>query len=179
MKAGKIFWLIFLSIALLPGPAQLAYGQNLLLGGAGGSGLLGRPSQICELNLDNATGNWVQVLPDGATQTFNWGNGKYFVMTGVCTRFYANTVNTHPYRLFFKAPNGTILWLDNLENLTYPTTGSTVWGGGIIEALSPGIVMSVKPTIEVRQLPVPPNNPNTGPVIPGSVYLTITGYIVP
>jgi hypothetical protein len=179
MKAYRLFLMILLTMALFPGAPQLTQGEDLFVVVGGGGGLLTKGSQITELYLDNATGDWVQILPNGSTQTFSWGNGKSFIMTYVNVRFYADTPNTHPYRVFYKAPNGTGLWITNLGNYTYPTSESTVWGGTQTESLSPGIVMTVKPAMEVRQQLVPPNDPYAGPVISGTLYMRIMGYVVP
>ncbi len=181
MKAARLFWLSLLAIALLPGSASFAGSgdSTLLLMPKGDAQLLGSSRQVTELYLEEGGTNWYRILPDGTTQVVTWDSGKSFVMTHVAVRFYANSPNTHPYRLFFKAPNGTSLWIDNLDNITYPTTGETVLGGSIIESLTPGIVFSVQPTIEVKQVPVPPNDPNSGSVVPGTVYMHITGFFVP
>jgi hypothetical protein len=180
MKSCKVFLLIFLTIALLPGSVQLAQSADMYVV-AGSPGLPGTGRQVTEIYLDTTSGNWLQFMPGGGTQTFNWGNGSSFVMTYVTVRFYADnaaTAYTGPYRLYFKAPNGTKLWIENLSNITYPGS-STVWGGGLKEDIATGVVMTVKPTIEVRQMPVPPTDPNTGPVISGTVYIRIGGYVVP
>lgn len=142
-----------------------------------GALLLGRVDQIHHLYYDNGT--WYRILPDGTTQTFNLKSGESLVMTGLYIRFYATTVNTGPYRLYLKASNGTNMWTQPLNNFLYPTTGSTVWGGGNTQKLDPGVILSGIPAVEVRQLPQPPANPNTGPVIPGAMYMRVTGYILP
>jgi hypothetical protein len=179
MKISRLFILVFLVMALLPGYMQPVQGDDFFMVGGGRPGLLKNSGQLTNLYLDAATGNWIQILPNGTTQTFVWGNGKSFVMTIVSVRFYANTTNTNPYRLFFRAPNGNIIWMVNLPNLTYPSTGSNVLGGALLESITPGIVMTVKPSAEVRQMPVPPNDPNSGPVIPGAMHLGVVGYVVP
>jgi hypothetical protein len=161
--------LIFLALitGLLLGSGQMAAKADMLK----------RVDQIVRLYHDN--GNWTQVLPDGTTRAFSLSLGQVLILTGIYIRFYADTTNTGPYRLFLKAPNGTNLWIENLNNVTYPTTGSTVWGGGILDTLDPGISVSAIPTVEVRLLPVPPNNPNSGSVVPGTFYGWLTGYVVP
>lgn len=179
MKAYRLFLIILLTMGFFTGSTQLAQGDDLFVIAVGRGGLLTKGSQIIDLSLDNATGEWFQILPDGSKQTFSWGNGKSFVMTYVTVRFYANTPDTYPYRVFYKAPNGTSLWITNLANYYHPLAGSTVWGGTQTETLTPGIVMTVKPTMEVRQVLVPPNDPNIGPVIPGTLYMRIMGYVVP
>jgi hypothetical protein len=179
MKITRLVWLSLLSLALLQGLTQAAQGEDIFPVIVSQNGLLKNSSQVTELYLDNATGNWIQSMPDGTTKTYNWGGGKFFVMTGLFARFYADTTDTHPYRIYFKNPNGGNLWIDNLEALTYPTTGGTVWGGSQTESFSPGIVMAVKPTIVVQHLPAPPANPNSGPVVTGTTYIRITGYTVP
>jgi len=177
MKISRIFCFMLLAIAFLPGSAQWAHGQDMFIV-VGGSRLLNRSSQICNLTYNNSTKDWDQILPDGNTQTFTWGNGKSFVMTEVAVSFYADTIGSFPYRLCLKAPNGGTLWISYLDNITYPGS-STIWGGGHADTINPGVVISVKPSIEVRQVPVPPNDPSTGPVQTGTLYIRIIGYIVP
>jgi hypothetical protein len=179
MKIRQLFWLSLLAIALLPGFSQVAQCDDLFAIVAPQTGLLKKGGQFTQLYLNNATGDWIQIMPDGTTKTYSWGNGKSFVMTGLYARFYADQTNTYPYRIYFKAPNGNDLWIDNLEALYYPTTGGTVWGGGQSESFSPGIVMAVKPTLRVQHLPEPPADPNSGGVISGTLYVRIVGYTVP
>jgi hypothetical protein len=179
MKVRTLFWLSILAMALLPAFAQVAQGDDLFTIAAPQTGLLKKSRQVIQLYLEEATGDWKYALPDGTTRTYSWGKGNSFVMTGLYVKFYANTTDTQPYRIYFKAPNGNNLWIDNLEALTYPTTGGTVWGGTQSESFTPGIVMAVKPSIKVQHLPAPPASPNSGEVIAGAVYLCITGYTVP
>jgi hypothetical protein len=166
MRARRILLLLLLAMGLVsvstPAPAVL----------------LGRVSQITQLYYDN--GNWFRIMPDGSTQAFTLSQGQSFVATGLYVRFYATTPDTGPYRFFLKAPNGTSLWITSLNDLYYPTTGATVWGGGFSETpFTPGIAISVPPTVEVRQLPQPPANPNNGAVVTGTTYMRVTGYILP
>jgi hypothetical protein len=168
MKACRFLVFLALIIGLMAGPWQAP---------AEAAGMLGRVGQI--QNLYYSSGNWYQTLPDGTTQAFILATGQTFIMTGAYVRFYATTTDTGPYRFLLKAPNGTQLWFENLNNITYPTTGATVYGGAASEILEPGIPISVSPTVEVRQLPQPPANPNTGTVIDGTFYMRVTGYIVP
>lgn len=178
MKSVILFLLIFLTIAWLPGSVQRAQSQDMFVV-TGNPGPLKNAGQFTKLYL-NDKGEWVQMMPDGSTQTFSWTNGKSFVLTYIYVRFYANSGYTdmNPYRLYLKASNGTRLWIEGLTDLTYPGS-STVWGGGQIESISPGVVITVKPSLLVRQLPAPPNDPNSGPVIPGTYYIIIGGYVVP
>jgi hypothetical protein len=158
----------------------LALTTGLIMGSGPASantGMLKKVSQIVRIYHDNGT--WSQVMPDGTAKDFSLGPGQALIITGIYIRFYASTVNTGPYRFYLKAPNGTSLWVDNLSNILYPTTGNTVWGGGVVSTFDPGISVLAIPAMEVRQLPVPPNNPNSGAVVPGTFYGWLTGYIVP
>lgn len=179
MKACRLFLLIFVVMSLVPGATQLAQSDDIFMVVVSKADLVNKDSQITYLYLDTATGDWIRKLPDGTNQTFEWSNGKAFVMTGVSCLFYAqNTSNTNPYRLLFKTPNDTTIYPINLTDVTY---GSTVWGGAsIVDSITPGIVISAKPSIEVRQLPQPPADPNSGSVITASLMkMNLFGYVVP
>jgi hypothetical protein len=167
MKTGRFLVLLALVIGLMAGPWQAPAEAEMM----------GRVGQM--INLRYGGGTWTMVLPDGTSQPFILTATQTFIVTAAYCRFYANTPNTGPYRLYLKAPNQNALWIDNLNVINYPTTGATVWGGGIDRVFDPGLAISVLPTLEVKQLPVPPNDPNSGPVVPGTFYMKATGYIVP
>jgi hypothetical protein len=167
MKLYRFFLLLALITGLIAASGPIAAKADMLKSA----------SQIVRLYHEN--GNWTQRMPDGTIQSFSLSPGQVLIITGIYIRFYADTVNTGPYRFFLKAPNSTSLWIDNLNNILYPTTGTTVWGGGVVNTFEPGISVSAIPTMQVRQLLVPPNDPNTGPVIPGTFYGWLTGYVVP
>lgn len=179
MKAARLFWLSLLAIALLPGSASFAGvdDSTLLLMPKGDAQVLGSSRQVTELYLGDDGTTWYRILPDGTTQVVDVPQGSSFVMTRVFARFYATNPNTGPYRFYIKV-NSTRMYIANLDDITYPETDD-VYGGAINETITPGIVFSAQPTVEVKQLPVPPNDPNSGSVVPGTVYLHITGFFAP
>jgi hypothetical protein len=55
-----------------------------------------------------------------------------------------------------------------------------VSGGVLVELnLQPGYVFTAPPTPQARQIPPPPDNPNSGLVRNGTFFLMMKGYIVP
>ena len=153
----------------------------------GGAALLNNVSQIFQINYNSSSNTWLRTLPDGTTQPFALNPGQTLVITTFYVGFYTNVVNGVPYtggpwRVLIKTATGLFVWVVPVSDITYPTTGSTVWGCGTptpVESIDPGIVLTALPTCEVRQLPVPPNDPNSGPVINGTKFLRITGYVTP
>lgn len=169
MKAIRSFILILLAMVLVTGATQRPAGAELV----------NRVSQIYQLFFDTDS-SLKRIMPDGTIQPFTLSAGQTFVMTAIYLRFYASATNTGPYRFFLRAPDATnALWIENMDNIQYPTGGATVYGGGTAKTLNPGVRMSVIPTYEVRQILVPPNDPNNGPIITGTLYGRITGYVIP
>jgi len=136
--------------------------------------LLGRVQQF--KNLYYSSGSWYEVLPNGTNQLFSLPQGHFFIMTMSSVRFYANAANTGPYRFYLLGPGNSFMYLLNLTNVY---VGSTLWGGAAGETLDPGIAFSIMPTLQVRQVPDPPANPNSGSVVEGTFYTMFRGYIVP
>jgi hypothetical protein len=174
MKTGRILVLLALVFGLLGGLWQ----------GPAEAEMLGRVGQIKYVYFNN--GNWYQTLPDGTiNQPFTLSKGQSFVLTEVRARFLlpaaAGTANPGPYRFYLMgpAPNYARMYIANLTNVINPTDGK-VWGGAVSEFnLEPGIVFSVLPFPQVRQLPNPPADPNSGDIQTGSFYITIRGYVYP
>lgn len=162
MKIIRSGLLILLALAWLAGTMQTPAGASPLKS----------VDQIVHVYYDTS---WHKILPDGTIQPFVLQPGQSFIMTGLYVRFYANSSNTGPYRLYFK--NGqSIIWIEPLQDIY---NGSTMWGGGRVDTFDPGISMSVLPTLVVQQLPPPPTNPNSGSVVPGTFYAMFVGYVVP
>jgi hypothetical protein len=137
--------------------------------------MLGRVQQF--KNLYYNSGNWYEILPNGTNQLFTLPQGRVFIMTMTSVRFYAaSSTNPGPFRFYLLGPGDSFMYLINLSNVY---AGSTLWGGAGGETLDPGIAFSVMPTPQVRQMPAPPANPNSGPVIEGSFYTMFRGYIYP
>lgn len=167
MKSCRFLVFLALIIGLMAGPWQAP---------AEAAGLLGRVGQI--KNLAYVSGTWYDLLPNGTYPIFSLASGQSFIMTQVSARFYATTADTGPYRFQLMA-NSARVYVANLTDVTYPTTGATVYGGAVLETIDPGIVFSVLPSVVVRHLLQPPADPNSGDIVPGTFYMTIRGYIVP
>ena len=173
MKTGRFLVLLALVMGLLAGPWQAPAEAEML----------GRIGQIKYVYYTN--GNWYQTKPDGTSSPFTLAPGQSFVMTEVRARFLlptaATTANPGPYRFYLVGPqpNYANMYIANLSNVISPADG-TVWGGAVTETnLEPGIVFSVLPTPQVRQLPHPPASPNSGTIRSGTFYMTIRGYVYP
>lgn len=171
MKTGRILLLLALAIGLLAGPWQVPADAEIL----------GRVGQIKTLGYNSTNGNWYQTKPDGTSALFTLAPGQSFVMTEIRARFYVTTpaTDTGPYRIYLVGPNSSNQYTANLTDFKYPGS-DTVSGGVITESnLNPGYVFSAPPTPQVRQMPPPPDSPNTGPIRSGTFFLTIRGYVVP
>jgi hypothetical protein len=166
MKSIRSWLLIFLAIALVTGAMQ----------GPAAASPLKNVNQICHIYYDNASSSWKRIMPDGTIQAFALSPGQSFILTGVYVRFYADTPNTGPYRFYLMA-NTTRLWIENLSNVYSDAT--TVYGGAISDTIDPGVSFSVLPTMQVRQLPQPPADPNSGPIVTGTFYDHFVGYVAP
>ncbi|MDO9531029.1 MAG: hypothetical protein Q7O12_02715 [Deltaproteobacteria bacterium] len=167
MKTGRFLVLLALVMGLLAGPWQ-APAEAIMLG---------RVGQIINLSYDAP--NWKQTKPDGTTSIFTLAPGQSFIMTEIRVRFYATIINSGPYRFYLLGPQSSRLYITNLNDVMYPGT-QTVWGGASTDTnLVPGVVFTSPPTPEVRQMPSPPANPNSGDVRPGTFYLTVRGYVLP
>lgn len=169
MKNGRFLVLLALVIGLLAGPWQAPVEAEML----------GRTAQIKTLSYNN--GNWYQTKPDGTSVLFTLAQGQSFLMTEVRARFYVTNpaTDTGPYRINLLGPNSTKLYTANLTDFKY--LGSDTVSGGVVSEtnLNPGYVFIAPPTPEVRQMPPPPANPNSGPVLNGTFFITIRGYVVP
>ncbi|MBU4230892.1 MAG: hypothetical protein L6277_07285 [Desulfobacterales bacterium] len=164
MKTGRILVLLALVVGLTVGIWQ-APAEAIMLG---------RVQQF--KNIYYSSGNWYEVLPNGTNQLFNLPQGHFFIMTMSSVRFYANTPDTGPYRFYLLGPGNSFMYLLNLSNIY---AGSALWGGAAGETLDPGIAFSIMPTPQVRQMPAPPANPNSGSPIEGTFYTFFRGYIFP
>jgi hypothetical protein len=164
MKIGRILVPLALVIGLMVGPWQ-APAEAIMLG---------RVQQI--KNLIYTAPNWYEVLPDGTHKLFTLAQGQYFIMTGVYVRFYAAAPNTGPYRFYLLGPGSSFMYVLNLSNVN---AGTTVWGGAGSDTLDPGIAFSILPTLQVRQMPEPPQDPNSGYPVDGTYYLMVRGYVFP
>jgi hypothetical protein len=172
MKTRRILVLLVLVVGLLAGLGQAPAEAELL----------GRPSQMISLGYGGESGgNWYQTKPDGTSSLFTLAPGQSFIMTEFRGRFYATdpASDTGPYRLYLLGPNSSIIYVANLPDFTYPHS-NIVSGGVLVELnLQPGYVFIAPPTPQVRQLPPPPDNPNSGPVRNGTFFLMMRGYVVP
>jgi hypothetical protein len=169
MKTGRILVLLVLVLGLLAGPWQAPAEAEML----------GRVGQIKTLYYSG--GNWYQNKPDGTSSLFTLAAGQSFVMTEIRARFYVtNPANdTGPYRFILLGPNSSNLYAANLIDFKYPGS-DTVWGGTLVELnLQPGYVFITPPTPQVRQLPPPPANPNSGDIRTGTFSLMMRGYVYP
>jgi hypothetical protein len=169
MKMSRFLVLLALAIGLLAGPWQ-APAEAEMLGSVG---------QIKTMYYSE--GNWYQKKPDGTSSLFTLAAGQSFVMTEIRARFYVSdtTTQTGPYRLNLVGPNSTKLYTANLTDFKYP--GSNTVSGGVVSEmnLNPGYVFIAPPTPEVRQMPPPPANPNSGDIRTGTFHMTVRGYVVP
>lgn len=171
MKIGRFLVLLALVIGLLASSWQ-APAQAVMLG---------RVGQMKSLGYASGNPNWYETKPDGTTSLFTLAPGQFFVMTEFRGRFYAAdpATDTGPYRLYLLGPNSSAQYVANLPDFTYP--GSLTVSGGVLSELNlqPGYVFSAPPTPQVRQIPPPPANPNSGPVRNGTFFLMMRGYVVP
>jgi hypothetical protein len=169
MKTGRFLVLLALVMGLLAGLWQAPAEAEML----------GRIGQIKTMYYSG--GNWFLNNPDGTTSPFTLGPGQTFLMTEFHARFYVTdpATQTGPYRIYFLAPNSANLYLFNLTDFIYP--GSQTVSGGTVEVynLNPGYLFSVLPTLQVKQLPPPPQPSNSGPVRTGTFYVTARGYVYP
>jgi hypothetical protein len=169
MKTGRLLVLLALVIGVMAGPWQAPAEAEML----------GRPGQIKTLHY--TAPNWYQTKPDGTSSVFTLNPGQSFIMTEIRARFYVSdpATETGPYRFNLVGSNSANLYTANLTDFKYPGS-DTVWGGVVTELnLEPGYVFISPPTPEVRQMPPPPANPNSGPVRSGTLYITVRGYVVP
>lgn len=171
MKAIRTLLLVLLAAGLVTGAMERP----------AGAALLKQVSQVCQIVYNYPSTIWQRILPDGTLQSFALSPGQSLVINSIYYRFYDDIQNNGPYRVLIKAPNGTNVLALQASNITYPTTGSTVYGtvNTTIDTYNPGIMFSGLPTWEVRQFPPPPADPNSGPVRTGRMYMRITGYLVP
>jgi hypothetical protein len=172
MKTGRFLVLLALVIGVLAGlwqdPAEAE--------------MLGRVGQIISLGYGGGSGgNWSRTNADGTTSVFTLAPGQSFVMTEFRGRFYAAdpATDTGPYRLYLLGPNSSAQYVANLTDFTYP--GSVTVSGGVLSELNlqPGYVFIAPPTPQVRRMPPPPDNPNSGPIRNGTFFLMMRGYVVP
>ena len=172
MKPGRLLVLLALVIGLLAGPWQAPAEAEML----------GRIGQMKSLGYGGGSGgNWYETKPDGTSSLFTLSPGQSFVMTEFRGRFYAANpaIDTGPYRLYLLGPNSSAQYVVPLPDFTYPGS-NTVSGGVLVELnLQPGYVFIAPPTPQVRQIPPPPANPNSGPVREGTFFLMMRGYVVP
>jgi hypothetical protein len=172
MKIGRILVLLALVMGLLAGAWQAPAEAEMM----------GRVGQIIGVGYAGGSeGNWFQTKPDGSTALFTLAPGQSFVMTEFRGRFYAANpaTDTGPYRFYLLGPNSSAQYVTNLPDFTYPDS-NTVSGGVLVELnLQPGYVFIAPPTPQVRQIPPPPANPNSGPVRNGTFFLMMRGYVVP
>jgi hypothetical protein len=171
MKTGRILVLLALVMGLLAGPWQAPAEAEML----------GRVQQMRSLGYSSTSPNWYETKPDGTVTLFTLAPGQSFVMTEFRGRFYAANPATEPgpYRLFLLAPNSSGIYVANMTDFIYPGS-ATVSGGTLVELnLQPGYVFIAPPTPQVRQIPPPPTNPNSGPVYTGNFFLMMRGYVVP
>jgi hypothetical protein len=169
MKTGRFLILLVLVMGLMAGPWQAPAEAEML----------GRVGQFKTIYYSG--GNWYLNNPDGTTSPFNWGPGQSFIMTEIRARFYVTTpaTDTGPYRFILLGPNSSNLYAANLTDFKYPGS-ETVWGGTLVELnLQPGYVFIAPPTPQVRQIPPPPANANSGDIRTGTLSLMIKGYVVP
>jgi hypothetical protein len=174
MKTGRFLVLLALVIGLMGSLCQAPAEATML----------GRVGQIKHVYYNN--GNWYQTLPNGTiNQPFALTAGQSFVLTEVRARFLlptaATSANPGPYRFYLMgpAPNYARMFIANLTDVISPAD-EKVWGGAVSEMnMEPGIVFSVLPFPQVRQLPDPPADPNSGAIQTGTFYITIRGYVVP
>lgn len=167
MKTGRILVLLALVMGLLAGPWQ-APAEAIMLG---------RVGQIINLSYDAP--NWKQTKPDGTTSIFTLAPGQSFIMTEIRVRFYANIINSGPYRFYLVGPNSANMYFTNLSDAMYPGS-QNVYGGVVTETnLVPGVVFTALPTPKVQVMPQPPASPNSGEERFGTFYITLRGYVVP
>jgi hypothetical protein len=171
MKTGRLLVLLALVIGLLACPWQTPAEAIML----------GRVGQFKSLGYSSANPNWYETKPDGTTSLFTLAPGQLFVMTEFRGRFYAAdpAIDTGPYRIYLLGPNSSAQYVANLPDFKYPGS-DTVSGGVLVELnLQPGYVFTAPPTPQVRRIPPPPDNPNSGPVRNGTFFLMMKGYVVP
>jgi hypothetical protein len=171
MKICRSLVFLALVIGLLAGPGQVPAQADML----------GRVGQLVSLYYNN--GSWYQIKPDGTNTTFTLSLGQSYIMTSIGVRFYVSdtATQTGPFRFYLLGPQSTRMFIANLSDLKYPGT-DTIWGGGTNPTetnTQPGVAFSVLPTPQVRQIPSPPADPNSGPVRSGTFYMTVRGYVVP
>jgi hypothetical protein len=171
MKTGRILVLLALVIGLLAGPWQAPAEAEML----------GRVGQMKSLGYGSPNTNWYETKPDGTSALFTLAPGQSFIMTEFRGRFYATDPanNPGPYRLYLLGPNSSGIYVANLPDFQYPGSALVV-GGVLVELnLQPGYVFTAPPTPQVRRIPPPPDNPNSGPVRNGTIFLMMKGYVVP
>jgi hypothetical protein len=169
MKTGRILVLLALVMGLLAGSWQAPAEAEML----------GRVGQIINLSYDHPY--WQQIKPDGSTSIFTLAPGQSFIMTEIRVRFYVSDPAAYPgpYRFFLLGPDSSRMYITNLSDAMYPGS-QTVYGGVVTETnLVPGIVFTAPPTPQVRQLPIPSNNPNQGSIRTGTFYIQLRGYMLP
>jgi len=171
MKTGKILVVVALVMGLMTGFWQAPAAAEML----------GRIGQIKSLGYSSANGKWYETKPDGTSALFTLAPGQSFIMTEFRGRFYAAdpAIDTGPYRLYLLGPSSSPQYVANLPDFKYPGS-DIVSGGALVELnLQPGYVFIAPPTPQVRQIPPPLANPNSGPVRNGTFFLMMKGYIVP
>lgn len=169
MKTGRFLVLLALAMGLMAGPWQ-APAEAIMLGRVGQIKTLGYGAP-----------NWYETKPDGTSSLFTLAPGQSFVMIEIRARFYVtNTITeTGPHRFYLLGPDSSRMYINNLNDAMYPGS-QTVWGGVVTETnLVPGVVFTAPPTPQVRQMPQPSENPNSGSVRTGTFYMTVRGYVVP
>jgi hypothetical protein len=171
MRTGSMLVLLPLVVGLLAGPWKAPAEAEML----------GRVGQNKSFGYSSASGNWSETKPDGTSAPFTLAPGQSFIMTEFRGRFYATDPanNPGPYRIYLLGPNQSAQYVANLADFTYP--GSNIVSGGVLVELNlqPGYVFTAPPTPQARQIPPPPDNPNSGSVRNGTFFLMMKGYIVP
>jgi|GEM_PF-2280433 len=171
MKTGRFLVLVVLVMGLLAGLWQAPAAAEML----------GRVAQIKSLGYNVSNGNWYETKPDGTSALFTLAPGQSFIMNEIHARFYVTNpaTDTGPYRIYLLAPNSSAIYIANMIDFKYP--GSDTVSGGVIGEtnLHPGYVFNTPPTPQVRQMPPPPANPNSGPVRTGTFFMTIRGFVYP
>lgn len=172
MRKAKA-WLVFLAVLGLVG--------GLTAEGEANAGLLGRLSQLVNLGIYPSAGSstyssFIQRLPNGEIVPITFSENKTFVMTWLSAQFTPASTETYaPYRLIFKI-NGNFIFGRTLDE---SGTFNMYKTGAVTLELTPGIVMSETPTIEIRTYGMPPGDHNDGELVPGRLNITILGYMLP
>ncbi len=180
MKPGRSLLVVTLTalLALLfsqAAPAQLLKSTSQIL-------TIGASTEDGMFDYSGAEKLWRQ-MPNGTQQEFTFTTKQTLLMTGLSVRFFPLDPVAYPgpYRLYFTPVHDPfnpptpppakfcIVMLDNIND-----SGVIVGGSKTID-YNPGVHMTVRPMVFARQLPPAPNNPNSGPVVPGKIYFTIYG----